>query len=338
MPAVGRRTLKPAAARVNLRMWFRRKTKNRRLARRHVLDVKLRSSQMRAARMRWSAVVFAVSFGTVFGLYLLWRTGEWAIDRFLYGNEAFAIQRIEVQTDGAVSVDQLRRWAGAKLGQNLLALDLTRVKRDLELVPLIQSATVERVLPHALRIRVVEREPLAQVYVPQPRARCGYDMAVFHLDSEGYVMLPLEPRQRAVPLTEPLEELPTIAALNFTELRPGRRVESAQVLAALQLIVAFDRSPMAGLDDLRRIDVSAPEILQVTTGRGSEITFSVCDLDRQLRRWREIYDFGQKTHKAIASLDLAVPNNIPARWLEANAVTPGATKSTQPSRNRRKNV
>ena len=308
------------------------------MGRRHVLDVKLRSQQVRAVRLRWSALVFAVSFGTVFGLYLVWRSSEWALSRFLYENRTFAISQIEVQTDGAISLEQLRRWSGVKPGQNLLALDLARVKRDLELVPVIQSAAVERILPHTLRIRVVEREPLAQVYVPQGRPKGGYDMTLFHLDPEGFVMLPLEPRQRAVPLTEPLEQLPTIAGLNFTELRPGRRVDSAQVRTALQLVVAFDRSPMVGLDDLRRIEVSAPEILQVTTWRGSDITFSVRELDRQLRRWREIYDAGERKGKVIATLDLAVPNNIPARWLEANAVMPGAPKSTQPSRNRKKNV
>jgi len=104
------------------------------------------------------------------------------------------------------------------------------------------------------------------------------------------------------------------------------------------LIGAFERSPMAGLDDLRRIDVSAPEILQVTTGQGSEITFSVRDLDRQLRRWREICDFGRKMHKAVGMLDLAVPNNIPARWVDATTVAPGILRTTKTARNRKKNV
>ena len=56
------------------------------------------------------------------------------------------------------SADQLRRWAGVKPGENLFALDLARVKRDLEMVPLIDSVSVERVLPRTLRIRVTERE------------------------------------------------------------------------------------------------------------------------------------------------------------------------------------
>ena len=65
-------------------MWFRREQKNRRLSRRRVLDVKLRSSQVRAARTRLVAGALGIIFGTVFGLYLVWRTGEWALDKFVY--------------------------------------------------------------------------------------------------------------------------------------------------------------------------------------------------------------------------------------------------------------
>src|SRR5580765_3282654 len=141
-------------------MWFRRpKYRNRRSGRRYVLDVKLRSDQVRSSRMRLGAIAFGVLFGTVFGLYVLWCVGEWTLDRLVYKNHSFAIQQVEVQTDGVIAHEQLRRWAGAKLGDNLFALDLARVKRDLELVPCINSVSVERVLPRTLRIRVSEREP-----------------------------------------------------------------------------------------------------------------------------------------------------------------------------------
>ena len=63
-------------------MWFRRenKNRNRRLGRGHVLDVKLRSDQVRANRMRLSAILLSVVFGTFFGLYLVWRSGELLLD------------------------------------------------------------------------------------------------------------------------------------------------------------------------------------------------------------------------------------------------------------------
>ena len=319
-------------------MWFKRKPENRRLGREQVLDVKLRSSQVRATRTRMGALSLGAVFATVFGLYLFYRTGEWALNRLVYENKAFSIQVIDVQTDGVISPDQLRRWTGIKPEENLLALDLARVKRDLELIPLVQSVSVERILPRTLRIRITEREPLAQVNVPRPRHGGGVELAAYQLDAEGYVILPLDPRQRATPLNQPSDTLPGISGVNHSELQPGRRIGAPPVQAALQLIIAFEQSPMAGLVDLRRIDVSSPEVLVVTTGQGSEVTFGLADLEQQLRRWRDIFDLGQKMNKAIASLNLAVTNNIPARWLEASAVPPAAPKSAKSLRSRKNHV
>ncbi len=307
-------------------MWFKRKPKNRRLGREQVLDVKLRSSQVRAARTRLGAIALGALFATVFGLYLIYRAGDWALNRCVYENKAFAIQQIDVQTDGVISVDQLRRWAGVRLEENLLALDLARVKRDLEMVPRIQSVSVERVLPRALRIRISEREPVAQVNVPSPRRDGGVEVAVYNLDAQGYVMLPLDPRQRATPLGQSTDSLPVVSGINASELQPGRRILSPSVQAALQLVMAFDQSPMAGVVDLKRVDVSSPGVLVVTTEQGSEVVFGLADLDQQLLRWHVVFDQSQKIGKAIATLDLAVTKNVPMRLVDASAVPPAAPR------------
>ena len=49
---------------------------------------------------------------------------------------------------------------------------------------------------------------------------------------------------------------------------------------------------MAGLVDLKRVDVSSPEVLVVTTGQGSEVTFGLTDFEQQLRRWHAIFEDG----------------------------------------------
>lgn len=319
-------------------MWFKRKPRNRRLGREHVLDVRLRSSQIRATRARIASLTLGAVFVTFFSAYLLWRSGGWALDRFVYENPAFAVQEIDVQTDGVIAVDQLRRWAGVKPGDNLFALDLARVKRDLELVPLVQSASVERILPHRLRIRITEREPMAQVNLLQPRRSGGLELAVYQLDAAGYVMVPLDPEQRLASSAPVNDQLPLISGVSPAELRTGRRIEAPPVQAALQLIAAFAQSPMAGLVDLKRIDLSAPEVLVATTTQGSEVTFALTDPEQQLRRWHEIFELGQKLNKVIATLDLAVSNNIPARWLEAAAAPPPPPKLPKPLRTRRNHV
>jgi cell division septal protein FtsQ len=319
-------------------MWFRREQKNRRLSRRRVLDVKLRSSQVRAARTRLAVVALGIMFGTVFGLYLLWCMGEWALDKFVYKNSEFAIQQIEIRTDGVIAPDQLRRLSLVKPGENLIALDLAAVKRNLELVPTIGSVSVERILPRTLQIRVTERRPVAQVNVPRAGTTGGITVSVFQLDADGYVMLPLDPRLCVIPLSQMSGQLPVIVGLNMYELQPGHRVESPQVRAALQLVAAFDHSPMAGFVDLRRIDVSSPGVVVATTEQDSKITFSLDNLDRQLQRWREIYDLGQRMNKVIVTLDLAVSNNVPVRWTEAGTLPVTAPKLVNPAHVRRNNV
>lgn len=313
-------------------MWFKRpqsRNRNRRPHRRNVLDVKLRSDLVRAARLRLVMLSLFVAGGTVLGLYLMWRVGEVALNAFVYENTDYAVQQIDVRTNGKISPDQLCRWSGVKLGDNLFALDLAAVKRNLELVSAVDTVSVERALPHTLRIRVTERVPVAQVNVP--RVENGeIVVSVFQLDANGVVIQRVDPRLCTVPLAQAEPQLPLITGLNAFQMQPGRRLELPQVQAALRLIAAFGGSPMAGLVDLRRLDVSAPGVIVATTGTGGEITFGLDHPALQLRRWREIYDFGLRQQRAIATANLAVVNNVPVRWTLAMsapaATTPRAVK------------
>jgi len=319
-------------------MWFRKKVKNRRVGRQFVLDVKLRSSKIRAARMRLAALTVTIVFTTVLSVYVAWLAGEWALNRLVYENDAFAITDLDVQTDGVIDLGQLRRWTRVRPRQNLLALDLARVKRDLEMVSVIQSASVERILPHTLRIRVVEREPLAQINVPRPGAGGRIEQAAFYIDAEGWVMVPLEASQRSANAGAAPELLPSITVPNGAEVQPGRCMSSPQMLAALRLLSIFERSPMQGYVDIKWINVCAPDVLLVTTGQGSEITFGLTELELQVRRWQRIFEVGSRMNRAIATLDLAVTNSIPARWLEASLVPPSNPKPPKPFRTRKKHV
>ncbi|MDR3457631.1 MAG: FtsQ-type POTRA domain-containing protein [Verrucomicrobiae bacterium] len=323
-------------------MWFRRenKSRNRRLGRTHVLDVKLRSDQVRANRMRLGTILLCVVFGTFFGLYLVWRTGELLLDKFVYHNPDFAIQNVEIQTDGVISKDQLRRWSNVRPGANLFALDLANVRRSLEMESAIETASVEKILPHTLRIRVTERNPIAQVNMPCTGPDGNLAVAVTQLDKNAVAMKPLDPRESIVPVTQLNPQLPVISGLNPVKLKLGEPVpapEAANVQAALELISAFDHSPMAGLVDLRRVDISSPGVLIISTGQGSEVTFALQNFDQQLRRWRQIYDLGTRQQRVIASVDLAVANNVPVRWMLASTA-PAVAPKPKPLKNRRNNV
>jgi len=321
-------------------MWFKRdqRNRNRRQGRGHVLDVKLRSDQARAVRVRLLTIAGAIVFGTVFSLYLIWRTGEALLDRFVYENPDFAIQSIEVQTDGVISAETIRSWSGVRLGQNLIGLDLAGVKRNLELVSMLDSVSVERILPQTLKIRVAERTPVAQIDVPHMDSTGGLEFSVFELDARGYVLQPEDPRKCTIPALQLDTTLPVVLWTNLSQLQPGRRLSSPQLQGALQLIAAFRHSPMSGLADLRQLDVSAPGVILATTAQGSQITFGLQEPDRQLRRWRQIYDWGFRQGKTIATLDLALENDIPVNWVLASASPEINSKPVKPAKFRRKNV
>ncbi len=319
-------------------MWLKRKKRNRRLEREHLIDVKLRSQQLRAARLRFAGIACSVLLCLVLTTLLVWRGGEWLLNRFIYENDAFAIREIEITTDGVIAPEHLRRWTLIKPNQNLLALDLARVKRDLELVPVIHSASVERILPNTLRIRVVEREPVAQVKSVRLQAGGGYEQVVYHLDEHGVVFRPLDPRLRSRPPEFSHDHLAVISGIDARELREGRKVDSEQILGALGLILEFDRSPMFGIVELSRIDVAAPDILHIYTAQGSEVFFSLGDCAQQLHRWRLVHDRTQRWNKAIASLDLSISNNLPLRLAESTPSSSRPPLNPKPTRTKKKNV
>jgi hypothetical protein len=319
-------------------MWpFNRKPHNRRFRQRNVLEVKLSMAQLRRHRVRVLFYASSASLAVFFGLYLCWRGGECLLNRLVYRNEAFAIRVLDIQTDGVIAPEQIRRWAGVRESQNLFTLDLVRLKRDLELVPAIQSVAVERVLPQTLRIHVQEREPVASILSAALPVGTNAQTGLMLLDADGYVMMPLAPRQRATPVMAE-ERYPLITGATLAALTPGRAVESGPIRAALRLIAAFDHSPMAGLVELKQIDVSSPLVLQVTTDQQSEVTLRTGDLERQLNRWRILHDRGLPQGRQIGTLDLSVVDNIPLRWMEAGALPSAAPKTKKTSPYRKKHV
>jgi len=309
-------------------MWLKRKAKNRRFERQHLLDVKVQSQHLYQARVRFLGTTLAISTALLMLGLCFWHGLSWALDEFVYHNDTFAIEAVNVQTDGILPPDQLRRWAGAKPGDNLLALDLGRVKRDLELVPWIEAAAVERVLPRTLNIRVAEREPVAQILAFQAARPAGQAIpSQFLIDRDGYVMLPYS---KTPAETTPVEWLPSFTGLSGAELRPGRRIETPIVHSALDFIAHFERSPMLALVELKSIDVSNPQYLQIMTAQGNDITFSLDRFEAQLSRWRRIHNHGLTRDRSIESLDLAVSNYVPVRWMLSNgAPAPGLKKTSR---------
>lgn len=321
--------------------WFGSKTRNRRLNRGNVLDVRLRSDQVRAGRVRLASRLMTVVFAVLLTGFLSWRGGAWLMNQLVFQNPALAIEVIDARSDGSLSPDLIRRWSGVRVGENLLALDLARVRRNLLLNPLVEDAAVDRVFPNLLRIRLAEREPLVRVSIPRIGPSGVVERQILLLDAAGHVMVPVEtgrPGEIAGLSPSALETLPLLTGISESELRVGRDVESSKIHAALDLVQAFERSEMVGLADLVYIDLGEPEVLTVRTGQRGRITFGLQNLPEQLRRWRLIYNHGRELGRSVANADLSIASRVPVQWLEAGMVLPTPKKPARTPRNRRSHV
>ena len=79
-----------------------------------------------------AAIALCGLFAVTAGVFLAWRGSQWGLNALLYDNKAFAIQEIDVQTDGVIALDQLRRWTGVrmlKVPHLLLLADEARATR-----------------------------------------------------------------------------------------------------------------------------------------------------------------------------------------------------------------
>ncbi len=301
-------------------MVFRAKRRNSKSGRKKLLSVKVQSQQAKRERLRWLRSLSALAAAIAGIVAVCWQGGAFALNRLVYENESFSVRQLDYRTDGIISVSQLKQWGGVSSGDNLLKLDLLRIKRDIELAPRVKAASVERFLPDTLQVRVAERVPMAQVWAWQ-RDGAGvtdYDCVRVQLDETGHVMSPIDGYSVVAPEKQAEWSLPVVSGIELKKLKslaPGRPAGLPKLRAALGLIGEFRRSPLAGVVDLRVIDLSQPRILRVTTGDGGQVDLSTDRLARQLNRWARIRAHGQKFGLAIETVDLSVTNNVPVRWM-----------------------
>jgi hypothetical protein len=304
--------------------------RNRRLGRPNVLDVRLRTREVRAARVRLLVSALALAVAALTVAFGMWRAGEWVLEQMVFQNPAFGLRQLEIES-GHLPAGWVQAWAGVRSGENLIRLDLDRVRRNLELVPVIRSVSVHRVFPSKLRIRVVARRPVAQFEAPQMVPGGGVKLVTYHLDEEGVVMRLPPMGEQALSGGNGPRVLPRLLGVVTGNLVVGRVLEGGDVAGALALIDRFGGSPMGGLTSLVSLDLAQPGFLEVLTADGNRITFGAHDLERQFWRWRRVHDYAAARGQVISTLDLSVTNNVPAvltdERLPAAGALPGAERT-----------
>lgn len=253
----------------------------------------------------WAAVIMAMVVGVGFALHLGVNV---LLNHALYQNPHYALGKIEIEPAGHFTPYEIRQAAGLQLGQNLWSLNLPRVALDLEKLPYVSSAKVERHFPDRLIIRIQERVPVAKIIgMSEDLNR----RQTFFLDRECVVLQPREGEGGRL--------LPEVIGLTSTQadLEPGVRIEQPALTKALQILEAIGHiSTLNTSIDIRSIDLSQPMAIRMVTTRDLSITFRLDYIDQQLARLDAIFRRYAGDPRTLRTVDLTPDRNVPISFYE----------------------
>jgi cell division septal protein FtsQ len=276
----------------------------------YLLDVKVQTRGRALRRLR-IVIVALLALGTLaltgYGIQRLVKaTGN----RLVYENPRFAIRQIVVDDNGVLTPEQVMGFAGVQVGQNLLSVDLDRVRGSLEMQPLVRAVEVRRTLPDRLLIRVDERIAVARLRVP---TRELSDVA-FYIDRAGIVMKPVKLADGTVVQPQMPRPVPILTGVTLADLRVGKPVESEQIYRALELLDKLDQAVAGSWVEIEQIDLSKPRELVMTTRQHTVVKVDVAEFPQQLRRLGMILRWAQQRQKTVQLVDLTVNRGVPVTF------------------------
>jgi cell division protein FtsQ len=184
-------------------------------------------------------------------------------------------------------------------------LNLRQIAGDLDKLPNVSSAKVERRFPDKIAINITERVPVVRI------DGLNIDLGTretFFLDRDGYVLKP-----RA---DEPPPPLPQIINLTDAELEPGMKLDRPILSRALEILDGIDHSELRTTIDIARIDLSNPLSITMETRQGMIITFRLEYIDQQLQRLLQIVNYPDFQQRQIHTVDLTPERNVPVTFCQ----------------------
>lgn len=286
---------------------FKKNKTNRRRknGQRPILMVHARVAEQRRDRIQRIGAVITLCVALVgsawaasFGAKLLGR-------QVFAENKAYTIRHIMATSDAdRVPTALIREWAregedSAPVleGDNLFAVDIMAVRKQILKQYVVRDATIQRILPDTLVIEVSERIPIARL---GPRSK-SY---TFDIDREGY-LLGRSSLSSA--------QLPRIVGIDPHVARENGKISSGMAKYALRTLDLVDRTPgVARLVDIESIGVGHPDYLQMNLHTGEFVLLSPPDLKMKLMKLARILEDAADRGEKFKDLDLTVRKNYSA--------------------------
>ncbi len=277
----------------------RRKNPKRRRKKEPILLVKARKAEQ---HKEWRHRMGSIVMVTIIFMGIIWLSmiGVQALGKMLFTeNDQFQIQKLVLETDpnGKLRESHIREYAGLSEGQNLFAVNIDKVRKALESVPLVDTVEVRRDLPSTLIVRVSERTAIARI----GRRASSFPLAV---DSEGYILGP----------SSYSPDLPLIIGLHERGLKPGVQLTKSEARDALEVLDRCDTTRLSQLLKISAIEVGRAEYLDVRLVSGERILLAREKLDWRLRQVAAILQTSDANERRIAVIDGTGENIFPVEY------------------------
>jgi cell division protein FtsQ len=185
-----------------------------------------------------------------------------AAQRLIEASARLGFRVSDIRVEGRATTDRETILAalGARPGTPILAVDPERAKEQLESLPWVHSALIERRLPNTIYVRLVEREPMA-LWQHGGKIdlidRSGAVIPVTRLDR--FAKLPMvvgeEAAGHAAGLLQMLASQPDLAARVTAAIDVGGRRWNLRLDNAIDVLLPAD-DPAAAWADLARLQRS----------------------------------------------------------------------------------
>lgn len=201
----------------------------------------------------------------------------------LIGSEQWPIRWLDVEGElQRTSTSQIRAAAAVSASRGFFAVDLARVRADIEALPWVASAEVSRHWPDALSIRVVEHRPVAR----------WNESRLFSHRGEVFEAVGSDGMQGLARLVGP----------------ENRREEVLDTWLWMQRELAA-----VGLD-IRRLAVDERGAWRLELGNGVELILGREQVDERLARFISVHDLLRGDPRRAQRIDMRYTNGLAVRW------------------------
>ncbi len=304
----------------------RQTSKSRRQARSQVLEVRVMSP-----RIAWLGFLKITGkltkIACVLGLLAAICWGVWqSIQHAFYKNPDFRLQVLKLNPNNVMDEGGLANLIGINPTPNLFEINVEDVTKQLESMPAILSARVERHLPGTLMVTINPRIPRAWIVCDTAGLTQTHQTGAMLVDIHG-VAYPCPDLQLKHARTLPVIQIPHS---EHHPVRAGHKVTQPELAHCFHLLKSACEVDGEAIHWIKSIEQINAWSMKLVTLDGTTATFGIGDHPRQIQNLRAAMDHASQKGYAIDTINLIPKRNIPIT-VRAEAAAPRAVPVPEPN-------